>query len=239
MSDSPNFFGDPKVIISILAIIISGISLIWTLANQWEQNRRWDKLNEGNPEIFEIKLSNWGEFTREQAKSIQWGYDPLLFEKNEASSVFVTPNCLVMRSAQTGERIQNTNPFFTFEEGQNELKRVGFNGDAILFRLFRPRFAIENMGKTEVKDLDINIDVKLPDQDWIRAFTSNPKIRLAGAQKSTISFDLEYPLSRKLPDQITYKIHFKYLNYKNKMMEKTIGAKWSSNLNSWAYEALN
>lgn len=46
MDNESNFFSDPKVIISILAIIISIFTLIWTLGNQAEQNRRWNKLNE-------------------------------------------------------------------------------------------------------------------------------------------------------------------------------------------------
>lgn len=59
MSSKSSFFSDPKVIISLFAIVISIISLIWTLGNQWEQNRRWNKLNEANVILKDAKLLKW------------------------------------------------------------------------------------------------------------------------------------------------------------------------------------
>jgi hypothetical protein len=40
--DSSGFFSDPKNAISLFALLTSIVSLVWTLASQWEQNRRWD-----------------------------------------------------------------------------------------------------------------------------------------------------------------------------------------------------
>lgn len=51
-----SFFSDPKVILSLLAIGISLISFIWTLANQWEQNRRWNSLNAAAVELKAVKF---------------------------------------------------------------------------------------------------------------------------------------------------------------------------------------
>ncbi len=239
MTETRSFFGDPKVIISLLALLIAAISLIWTFANQWEQNRKWDKLNEGNPEILEIRFQNWKEFTKEQALNIQWGYDPLLFERGEASEKYVTPYCLVMRDANTNERIPNSNPVYSIPEAELELKRIGFNGKAVLYRFFKPIFGIENMGKTEVRDLSIYIDAKLPDKEWERAFTSNANINLTASQRSTVTFSLELPLESILPKQISFKIHFSFLDYKNNWNEKIIGSKWTSNDNFWSYETIN
>lgn len=239
MTDSPSFFSDPKVIISLLALLISLMSLIWTFSNQWEQNRKWDKLNEGNPEILEIRLQNWKEFTKEQAMNIQWGYEPLLFEKGEASEKYVTPYCLIMKDANSNKKITNINPVYSIPEAENELKRIGYTGEVILYRLFKPRFGIENMGKTEVRDLSVFIDAKLPNQEWNRAFTSNANINLTASQKSTITFTFEFPLTSILPEQISFKIHFSYLDYKNKKNEKIIGAKWTSSDNFWSYETIS
>lgn len=202
-------------------------------------NRKWDKLNEGNPEILEIRFQNWKEFTKEQAMNIQWGYDPLLFERSEASEKFVTPYCLVMRDAKTNKRIPNSNPVYTVPEAKLELKRIGFKDDAVLYRFFKPRFGIENMGKTEVRDLSIYIDAKLPGKEWERAFTSNANINLTASQKSTVTFNLELPLASVLPEQISFKIHFSFLDYKNNKIEKIIGAKWISNDNFWSYETVH
>ena len=239
MTNSTSFFGDPKVIISLLALIISSISLIWTFANQWEQNRKWDNLNEGNPEIREVRLLNCKELSKEEAMSTPWGYDPTIYGKGEASDKFVLPYYLTLRDAATNLLVPNVNPVFTLPEIEQELIRINFKGKVIVYRLFKPKFEIENMGKTEIKELSINIDAKLPNQEWNRAFTSNAKINLTGNQKSTVTFSFEIPVGIKLPDQISFKVHFNYLNYKSKIIEKIIGAKWTTNDNFWSYETIN
>jgi hypothetical protein len=226
------------VIISLFALLIASVSLIWTFANQREQNRKWDKLNEGNPEIREVKLLNWKEISKEEAMSIPWGYDPTIYGKGEATDKFVVPYCLTLRDENTNELIPNTNPVFTIHEVEQELKRIGFTGKVKIYKQFKPKFEIENMGKTEVRELSIFIDAKLPNQEWSRAFTSNTKINLTGSQKSTVFFSFELPVAISLPEQISFKVHFNFLDYKNQKVEKVIGAKWTSNDNFWSYESI-
>ena len=238
MTDSPSFFSDPKVIISLFALLISIVSLIWTFANQWEQNRKWDKLNEGNPEINEIRLLNWVEYSKEEAMNKQWGYEPTIYLKAETSNIVQVPYRLTLRDVNTNELVPNINSVFTIQEVKQEIARTGFKGDVRIYKLFKPRFEIENMGKTEVKELSITIDAKLPNKDWNRAFTSNAKINLAGSQKSMVHFSFELPIETILPEQISFKIHFNYLDYKNTRVEKNIGAKWTTNDNFWSYETV-
>ncbi len=73
--NTQSFFSDPKVAISLFALIISIISLIWTFSSQWEQNRRWDALNLGKVELTDGFIM-WKEITREEAISMKWGYEP-------------------------------------------------------------------------------------------------------------------------------------------------------------------
>jgi hypothetical protein len=238
MSESQSFFADPKVMISLLALLIAIVSLVWTFSNQWEQNRKWDKLNEGNPEIREIRLQNRLEITRAEAINKNWGYKPLLYEKGEASNLFVVPYCLTLRDAITNNLISNINPIFTIPEVEQELIRIGFTGKVKIYKAFRPLFSIENMGKTELRKLSITIDAKLPDQEWKRAFTSNAEVNLTGSQSSTVYFDFELPIESMYPQEMGFKVHFKYLNYKNIETEKNIGVKWTSEDNFWSYETI-
>lgn len=238
MTDSPSFFADPKVMISLFALLIAAVSLIWTFSNQWEQNRKWDKLNEGNPEIREIRLLNRLELTKEEAMNREWGYKPLVYEKGEASNLVVVPYCLTLRDATSNIPVPNINPVYTISEVEQELKRIGFSGKVRIFKLFKPTFRIENMGKTELKKLSITIDAKLPEQEWTRVFTSNSEINLNGSQISTVYFGFELPIEALLPEQIGFKVHFKYLNYKNNETEKIIGAKWTNEDNFWSYETI-
>lgn len=99
MQENPSFFSDPKVIISILALVISVASLIWTLANQWGQNRRWEKLNNANPELKEVRLINWKEITAEEVHSTEWGYKPDIYAKGEATNNYTLPYHLIARDS--------------------------------------------------------------------------------------------------------------------------------------------
>lgn len=230
---------DPEVIISLFAFLIALASFIFTLLNQKAQNRRWDKLNEGFPEISEIRFINWLEITKEQAFNTQWGYDPHIYATGEASNIFVLPYYLKLRKTDNNEDIQRSNPVFTIEEVRNELKRIDYRGKFSIYKLFRPKFEVENAGKTEINLKSINIDAKHANSDeWRRAFTSNTEITLAGNQKTTVHFDWEVPLNSTLPDQITYKIYFKYVNHNGKTIEKTVGVKWTSKDNYWSYEKI-
>lgn len=153
MTDSPNFFADPKVMISLLALLIAIVSLIWTFSNQWEQNRKWDKLNEGNPIIKQIKLLNRLELPKEEAMKKEWGYEPLVYEKEEASNLVVIPYKLTLRDADSDNLITNINSVFTISEAEQELKRIEFKGMAKIYKSFKSTFEIENIGKTELKEL--------------------------------------------------------------------------------------
>ncbi len=125
MQNSPSFFSDPKVIISILALVVSVTSIIWTLANQWEQNRRWDNLNRGNPEIKEARMIKWREYTIEEAKTIDWGYEPDLYGIGEATGKVIIPYRLIVRD-KNDSVLSNVNSVFTIQKLEQELKRIDF-----------------------------------------------------------------------------------------------------------------
>lgn len=227
---------DLKEMISLLALIIAIVSLIWTIINQCNQNRKWDNLNIGNPGVFEIKLKNWKELSKEEAMNTKWGYDPSIYGKSDSIDGYILPYSISIRSAQSNELIPNTNPVFSILEVNEELKRIDCKEQVNLFRLFKPIIWIENMGKTEVRNLMIYIDAEQPNNEWVRAFTSNARINLAGAKISTVYFDFELSLDSKIPDQLRFKIYFSYEDCKKKKKKKIIGVKWTSQDNIWSYE---
>jgi hypothetical protein len=236
MNDSPNFCSDPKVIISLLALLVSIFALLWTLANQRGQNRRWDKLNAANPEIKEIKMTIWKEVTKDEAMNIQWGYKPLIYVKAEATNIYTLPYYLSLYDSETNQRIARANPVFTITEAENELKRIDHKNKVFIFKFFRPLFIVENMGKTVAENLSIKVDAKLPNQEWQPAFTSNAIVNLSGGQTSLIYFDFELPFELELPKQINFRINFQWEDSNNKIFTKIIGAKWTTVDNFWSYE---
>ena len=234
MKETSNFFSDPKVIIALFALVISIIGFIWTLANQWEQNRRWDKLNAANVTIKEVKLARFKELNKEEAMNTQWGYEPLIYS-TEILNVFQLPYYLVARDSKTGELLNGFNQVFTINEVEKELKRISFTDKINLTKFFRPLFILENLGKTDANDLSIKIEIKWLDNDWRNAFTSNAEITLAAGQASNVSFGFEIPIEGKLPPVINFKIKLAYNDVNSNKIEKEIKAKWTSNDNYWSY----
>lgn len=234
MKETSNFFSDPKVIIALVALSISIIGFIWTFANQWEQNRRWDKINAANVTIKEVKLARFKELSKEEAMNTPWGYEPLIYS-TEILNVYQLPFYLVARGSKTGEILNDFNQVFTINEVEKELKRISFTDKIILNKVFRPHFVLENLGKTDANDLSIKIEIKWLDNDWRNAFTSNAEITLAAGQASNVSFGFEIPIEGKLPPVINFKIKLAYNDVNSNKIVKEIKAKWTSNDNYWSY----
>lgn len=235
MNESSNFFSDPKVILSLFALLISSVSLIWTLANQWEQNRRWDNLNSANIAIKEVKMTKWKELTKDEAMKTNWGYDPSIYSSTETFDLFQIPYHLVARDLTTKEKVKGVNPVFTIPQIGEELKRVGYNNKVFITRLFRPRFILENMGKTDATDLSIEIDAKPPNEDWRNVFKANALVILSASQTSTVAFDVELPVEVPLPSALNFKVKLVFKDLHNNIIKKEIKAKWTSDDNYWSY----
>jgi hypothetical protein len=227
---------DPKVILSILALIVSIFSLIWTCTNQWEQNRRWDALNAGTVELREAKFFTWRELTKTEAFSIEWGYDPLILSSPEIYGRFRLLYCLQPRDPATGSPISKANPVFTLPELENELKRLDINQAVEVVRLFRPVFVFENIGKTEVTDWQVKIDLRLPNSNWQRAFESDTALRIPPTQNINVSFDFAIPLEQPIPDVLSFRIStvFKDIHGQQVLPETTI-VSWESQRNYWFF----
>ncbi len=102
-------------------------------------------------------------------------------------------------------------------------------------RLFRPRFVLENVGKTAVSDLTINVQMRLPPGGWQQAFASHTAISLAGSQSANFSFDFSLPLETELPDQINFQLGLRFHDVHGKTVNKQVIASWNTNDNSWFY----
>ncbi|MHA8061409.1 hypothetical protein PQG22_09050 [Aquirufa beregesia] len=236
MNEYSNFFSDPKVILALLALVVSIFNLIWMLANQSEQNRRWEKLNAANPEIKEIKMVSFKEVGKDEAMSTTWGYKPEIYAKGEASNVFFLPFYLSLHDSITNEVLKNANPVFTIGEVETEVKRIGHPNKVFVFKHFRPKFIIENMGNTSADNLAIRVDAKKSENEWQQVFNSTSKITLAGGQQSTFFIDFELPAEIEVPKQFNFRLSLEWINIHGKIESKIINTKWTSDDNFWSYD---
>lgn len=235
MNEWQNPFDNQGNTFSLLALILSLFSLILTILNRKQQNFKWEKLNEGNPVINEIRFKNWKELSQEEAHNTNWGYKPTIYSKGESSDRFVLPYRLVLYSQATNDLIPNINPVFTIEEVQNELNRLNINEDIKVSRLFTILIQFENNGKTEIRNFSIQINAQIEDELFKNVFSSNAKINLTNNQKTQISIDFNTPIDSNLPQEIGLEILLSYMNYKNKTSQKKIKALWTSKDNYWSY----
>jgi hypothetical protein len=234
MTNNSNFFLDPKVLISILAILISIASFLSTLANQWEQNRRWDKLNTANVIVKRAILKRYKSITKADALATNWGYKPIIYG-SDIDNEYIIPYKLVVVDKLTDKLITTINAGYTVEEIKQELIRINYQGEGIILMHFEPKFEIENKGKTDAKNLNITVDSKRNGIDWYRVFSSDTKIELSGDQISTIELEMDYPISMDIPDEILFKIKLSYLDIHENEIEKEFITKWISKNNSWSY----
>jgi hypothetical protein len=235
MNEFSTFLSDPKVILSIFALLISIVSLIWTIANQREENHRWDKLNSANIVIKEARMTKWKELTKDEAMKTDWGYEASIYSSGETSDVVQIPYHLVARDLTTKEKVIGVNPVFTIQDVREELIRVGYKNKVFITRLFRPRFVFENIGKTDATDLLIEIDAKLPNEDWKNAFKANTLITLAASQTCTVTFDIELPIGTELPEALSFKVHLTFKDIHKEVIKRETKAKWTSSDNYWSY----
>ena len=234
MEDKSGFFSDPKVLISILAIIISILSLLWTLANQFEQNRRWDKLNVANVVLKRAILKRYKIISKEYGLKTNWGYQPYIYG-SDVDDQYIIPYKLIAVDKISDKPITTINACYTTEEIKQELIRINYKGDYLIFRHFEPKFEFENKGKTNAKILDFTVDIKYNEIDWQRALNLNNKIELSLDQISTIELEMNYPINLSIPDEILFKIKYSYLDIHDNKIEKEIIIKWLSKTNAWAY----
>ena len=145
------------------------------------------------------------------------------------------PYHLVARDLTTKERVKGVNPVFTIPQVGEELKRVGHNNKVFITRLFRSRFILENMGKTDATDLSIEIDAKLPNEDWKNVFKANALVTLSASHTSTVTFDIELPVEVPLPPVLNFKVKLVFKDLHKNVVKKEIKAKWTSDDNYWSY----
>lgn len=234
MSNNTNFFSDPKIVISIIAIIISLISLIWTLSNQYEQNRRWDKLNAANIVIERAILKRYKSITKEKAMQTNWGYDPNIYG-SDFDDQYIIPYKLIAIDKTNEQQITKINSCYTLDEIKNELIRINYKGDIYVLKHFEPKFEIINKGKTVAQINYLKVEAKVDGNNWQEAFSSKNTIELTNDQISTIEIEMNYPISNTIPDIIQFRISIVYIDIHGNKIDKEINTKWISKNNSWAY----
>lgn len=232
------FFSDPKVIIAILALVISLAGLLWTLANQFEQNRRWDVLNMGYIELTKPAFTVFRTISRKEFKSLYVGYESKTYGSENSIDEVRFIHLVRIRNKETGAQITNTDPTITLTEVEQELGKLAERPKAIeLTRVYRPIFFFSNSGKTEVRDLTFEISHTTYDgAGWMIFLRSGAPANILPGQEFNITKELEVPLNSPMPEKIPFKIEIDYRDIRGTAHKETIKRVWYSEGNDWKYD---
>lgn len=214
-------------VLSVFAIIISGLTILWSIVNQRNQDKKWDQLNAANPIIKEFNFVRFKEITGQEANSTNWGYiNPLIYTLGESSGKYFLPYYLAILHSETKEKIKDSNLVFTIEDVEKEMSRLDKSMPIIVSKCFKVKIHIENIGRITLNDLTVLIHMRLPNQDWEQAFQSNSNIRLGEGQSTTIFFEFMIDLNHT-PTQFDFKVTKTWHKNDNDKESYSTGVKWT------------
>jgi hypothetical protein len=235
MSNNMGFFSDPKVVISLLALVVSIVGLIWTLANQWDQNRRWESINAPNIVLREARMLPREKLTAANAKARNWGYDPEIFgsELNDEFHLLTAFRLNVIN----GQSLVSVRQFSTIEEAEANYKRLGSDNRATIDKILRPHLQFENIGKTTARAVNIAVDVLEAigaKKEWRRAFDANSRPNVGPGQQTSVHFDIGLPVPAKI-DSLAFKISQKFKDDNGAEFSSETEISWDAQNNYWHY----
>jgi len=217
-----------SIYLALAALIISIASFFWSIYVTSGQDKKWHQLNKPNPYLKEISFVKFKKITKSEAMSINWGYlNPSIYADGEATDYFYLPNYLGVFDLTTNQKILGINPVFTIDEINEELIRKEAQGDFFIQRCFKLKVLLENRGKLPVIDLSIEIETRLPNQNWEFVFRNDSLIRLEESQNSTLSLEFSLPLDN-IPEQIDFRISKSWVINGNTKQNIITCAKWTS-----------
>lgn len=236
MPNSTGFLTDPKVVISLMALVVSLFTLIWNLANQWEQNRRWEAINAPNIVLREAKMLPWEKITASQAKTTNWGYVPEIFA-GELKDEFLLLSTLKLRMLKDDQPLDAVAS--TVLEAETEVKRLGLASQVQLAKTLRPFFQFENIGKTTAYKTNISVDIVdaiSPKKEWRRAFEANSQPDVGAGQLTSAYFDVGLPGVGTI-GTLLFRVNTEFEDGKGLKRSSFTEFSWDAKANYWHHTA--
>lgn len=201
-----------------------------------KQFRLNEQVDKGKIDIIDVYLLGWNKYSREEAFTIEWGYDPNLYavmkDKIRTDEYYLT-NSLVFIDTITKEIVSN--PCFTVSELENELNRLLEKGQTSGFlspvKQYQIQFDFKNIGNTKCKLDELEIYWKEEEgQDFQLLTNSKYHVTLSPYNSFNYSCYLFVPIFKK-PKFLYFKVN---LNYDENEGEETL-LTYDFSRNYWTY----
>lgn len=236
-SNTQGFWSDPKVLFALLALLISIISLIWTLANQHEQNRRWDAMNAGTIELGTCKFTTTRVLTAAEYKNYVSDYFVRAYGLPSAPGSVQFIHNIRLRDKKTNDVVADIDPTYNLAGIDPELKKMGYKDSVIALKHYEFQFQFKNTGKTEVKNLVISVQRQTPDGIWEAGIQPQTPTRVpAGEDQLYVRGEIEQKPLDRLPAKLHFRISWTFDDVSGNHQSRTVAMTWNDENNGWAYE---
>ena len=228
-----------KWVVPILALfgaVISIVNILITCHYQQGENLKWDQLNQPNIIVSKSEVVFFKNMTKKELDKTKWGYVPSAFVGPDGDCKL--PYFLTAVDDSTGKRIPELNAVYTLSEIKHEIKNRGFFGTYKICKCFSLYFHFENIGNTQAKDFRVKIEMEQNDIPgvWKTAFNGIDSIVLPPKKSSATTFFIFFPIDNHFPDTIQFKIHLRYRDFKNSLLQKDIRISWGTIEDGWYQE---
>lgn len=219
------------------ALLISGLTLIYTLYKSAEERRRWKSLNLPRFVVRNLQLATWTDVTQDDLLRTDWGYSDAfavpLVDKDAQTDVsrLRVPTQVV---AVSSGNVKVSGVFAkTVSELTQKLQERNLNHKAYEYRKsYRVIFAIENVGATVAESVGIKANLTV-DNSTVPALNAALIPTLQPAEPSWSFFDWTIPLDQPFPATVLIAISIQYRDSDKALHEATFDYKYDRTVGSF------
>ncbi len=204
---------NPAIVISIGALVISILGLLYTFLKDRDNNRRWDSINLSRLVVREVRLANWRTIERAQFGKITWGYsDPLAIASHDHSGNMDIDHLIIpiqIVAVHPQEGVLTGLNCITEGELVHQLAENGKNVKDFTFqKLIRVDFSIENVGATIASD--VVYDASIPDGVEGSAKKQPKQLSMKPGERSFGSTSIRIPFGEPFPKELKFSINLSH-----------------------------
>lgn len=234
-AEDTGFFSDMKVLISLLAFVLSCIALAWTFTNKMQEEQRWAAINSANLVLQDGKMLPAAKLSQADAEAKPWGYQPTLFN-GELQNETLLYSVLMLRDAKSAKPLEAAHRVNTVDEATQEMARLNLAPDQVsLARVLRAAFALHNIGRTTARHVILTAEMQNPsgkDGNWHSVYAETLQSDIGPTQSRTIRFDVPLPLD-SIPKTLSFRLHAEYEDDSGKPRTTDMTLSWDGVKNVW------
>ncbi|MDE1942836.1 MAG: hypothetical protein KGI47_06800 [Betaproteobacteria bacterium] len=239
-AEDASFFSDVKVLISLLAFVISVLTLGWGIVSKIEQDKHWKAINRASLVLQDGKMLPTAKMTLSEVAAKNWGYQPTVFhgDLRDESFLFST---LLLRDAKTAKPLEAAHRVDTVDDAVQEIMRLNLQADEVkLARVLRPAFTFTNIGRTPASRVSFTAEMKDPstkDSQWHSVFAETQAASLGPSQSLTLRFEVALPVD-EAPKTLPFRWHVEFEDTYGTKRTADMAATWDWGKNLWSYPSL-